>query len=917
MPIASGTRVGLYEVIAAVGRGGMGEVYRARDTRLGRDVALKILPETFANDPERLARFEREAQLLASLNHPHIAAIHGIEESNGMRALVLEFVDGETLADRIRRGAIPVDEAVPIARQIAEALEAAHEQGIIHRDLTPANIKLRPDGTVKVLDFGLAKLTAPVASGSGSAGASMSPTITSPALMTGVGALLGTAAYMSPEQAKGKEADKRSDIWAFGCVLFEMLTGTRVFEGEDVADTLASVLKMDPDWRRLSVAVPPSIAAVLKSALDKDPRTRLPSMSTARFLLDQSRNPTRVAEHSAEPTRWISHVRSHRRAALIAIAALLLMTATAVVTMLATRVGRITPPSVVRLPLPLAADEVFSGTALGVVALSRDGSQLAYVANRALYVRRLSDTVSRRIVDPAEDGTIYSPVFSPDGDSIAFMTGAFPVGVTIRSTSVKGGVTSLVGRVLLPLGMSWDESGIVFADTKGIYRLSSGGGTREQLIELKQGEVAQHPTLLPDGDTVLFALTSGVSDDRPALDDWRRGSIVAQSLRTHRRVTLIKGGTDAHYLPTGHLIFASEGVLYAVPFDARALQVRGKAVPVVEGVLRQSGPQSSGAAHAAISDTGVLAYVPGPVALTGLAHNLLTVTREGRNDRLPLPPGQYVGPRVSPDGKRVTVGIDDGKEANVWVYELSGVTAIRQLTFGGHNRYPVWSADGQRIAFQSDRAQPPGIFWERGDGTSAPERLTKADAESSHTPEAFSPDGKYLLFVSSRGQSNALYALNMADRTVARFSDVESLAAPAAAFSPDGKWVAYGRRDEPAGNIALFVEPFPPTGAKFRIANNGFRPLWSKNGHELFFGTRGQSWVVNVTVSPQFAFANPKELPIRRYPPLYFGEREYDELPDGRFIFAVPADSAAVIPRELQVVINWFEELRQRVPPGR
>jgi serine/threonine-protein kinase len=886
----------------------MGEVYRAHDTRLKRDVALKVLPASLADDPERIARFTREAEMLAALNHPHIAAIFGIEDATGTRALVMELVEGETLAERIARGPIPLDEAIAIARQIAEALEAAHEQGIVHRDLKPANIKLRDEGTVKVLDFGLAKLAEPaLASGSGAALGSLSPTITSPALATHAGVLLGTAAYMSPEQAKGRPADKRSDIWAFGCVIFEMLTGTRPFGGEDVSDTLASVLKSDPDWSAVPADVPSHVTNLVRYALEKNPRKRLPDVSTVRFLLDHPP----VAERSEAPHSIASPRSRWRTLSIAAAAALALIAVTIAVTMVAMRPAIGARPPVIRFAVPLPRNEFLSGTALPSIALSRDGRQMAYIAGNRLYVRAFAESGPREVFTPGplRDSTalIYEPVFSPDGRSIAFIVGPLPT-FSLRTMSVRGGVTTTLAEGSLWMGMSWGEHGIVFSDNGVISRVSTDGRPPERLIQLAPDEAAHFPSMLPDGETLLFALTSDVRPGSMRNEDWQRATVITQSLRTKNRQRLVTNASVPRYVPTGHLVYMSEGVLYARTFDARRLTVGAAVVPVVQGIQRGS---VLGAAQVDISDAGLLAYSAGPVTQNPQAHQLVFITSDGQVDRVPLPNDSYVDPRVSPDGRRITVGIASGKGADVWIYELSGATAIRQLTFGGTSHYPLWSTDGQWIAFQSTREGAAGIYWQGADGRSPAEQLTKAEPGTIHLPEAFSPKGDYLLFASVKDGRSTLQVLTMSTRTVARFSDLESLAVPAAVFSPDGRWVAYGRRDAVNGNIALFVEPFPATGEKHAIVANGFRPLW--HGDDLYYGTRGQSWVVKVHTTPQVANEHPRELPIRRYPPPYQLEREFDLLSDGRFIFSVPADSAGVIPREVQVVANWFEELKDRV----
>jgi hypothetical protein len=557
-----------------------------------------------------------------------------------------------------------------------------------------------------------------------------------------------------------------------------------------------------------------------------------------------------------------------------------------------------------------------------VLALSHDGSKLAYIASNRMYLRRMAESSAQPIVvgDANATSQPYSPIFSPDGDSLAFLLGAFPQRATIKTIAPTGGVASTVAELAYPMGMTWGTDGILVSERdKGISRVAAVGGRPESLIVLKPGEVAQRPSMLPGGDVVLFTLASSVtvSAGGPTAADWQNAKIVAQSLRSGERKMLIERASDARYLPTGHLMYASEGVLYATRFDAKSLEVLGKAVPVIEGVQRHVGPPSTATAQADVSDTGTLVYVSGPISLNASAQQLVMIGRDGKAERLKLRNAPYIGPRLSPDAKRIAFGIDEGDQANIWIYELSGDSAPRQLSFGGKNRYPIWSPDGTRIAFQSNREQDEGLFLQRADGSAGAERLTAAEPGVSLAPEAWSPDGKWLLFTAVKGTSHTLRKLSLVDHKVSQFSDVQSLAAPAAAFSPDGRWVVYGRRNQASENMSLFAEPFPPTGAKYLITPNGFRPLWSPDGKEVFFGTRGQSWVVKVKTAPGFTFGNPEQLLFRRYPPLFLGEREYDVMPDGqRFIFAMPTDTATTTnqAREIQLVVNWFEELKARVP---
>src|SRR5262245_27092810 len=531
MPLSPGTRLGPYEIVAPLGAGGMGEVYRATDTNLKRQVAIKVLPQTVGADPERLARFQREAEVLATLNHPNIAHIHGLEKSDGALALVMELVGGPTLADRIAKGAMPIDEALPIATQVAEALEAAHEQGIIHRDLKPANIKVRSDGTVKVLDFGLAKAMEPTSAMSPHV--SQSPTITTPAMMTGVGVMLGTAAYMAPEQAKGRTADKRSDLWAFGCVVYEMLTGRRAFEGEDVSDTLATVLKSEPDWALLPSDTPPAIRILIERCLAKDRRQRIGDIAAAQFALaEASRFPgsnaaSPVAPNVAKPL-W-------KRA--VPLTATLLLASTLV------SAGvwwfRLSPPAtrVTRFSIMLPAGQEFTSVLRAVFAISPDGTKLVYAANNRLFLRPFSDFESRAISGTESTSGVRMPVFSPDGRSIAFHVQAE---AAIKRVAVSGGSAVTICRTELPQSMSWSSSNdIVFVLGRGVFRCALGAGTPEQLAHFNEDEAVAGAQILPGGKTLLFTLAKVA--DGPTR--WDKARVVVETLGSGQRKTLIEGGS--------------------------------------------------------------------------------------------------------------------------------------------------------------------------------------------------------------------------------------------------------------------------------------------------------------------------------------------------------------------------------------
>jgi serine/threonine protein kinase/Tol biopolymer transport system component len=900
MALAAGARLGPYEILSALGAGGMGEVYRARDTKLGRDVALKILPESFTHDPERLARFRREAQVLAALNHPHIGAIYGLDDANGQQFLVLELVDGETLADRLKRGALPLDEALAIAKQIAEALEAAHEKGIIHRDLKPANIALTKDGHVKVLDFGLAKATE--ASGA-SADLANSPTMTSPAMTTGVGVILGTAAYMSPEQAKGRPADKRSDVWAFGCVLYEMLTGKRAFQGQDVSDTLASVLRGEPEWAALPPEVTQSVRAIVRHCLHKDRLQRLADISIALFLMKQ---PSDVWDVPSQP-RGTRQPALWKRAIPAIVASLVVGGFVGIVVWSMRPIA--SAPNVTRFAFILPEDERFTNATRQSIALSPDGSQFVYVAGNQLHMRSMSELEARQIPGTAISQGVDNPVFSPDGKSIVFYS---PGEKALKRIALGGGTAVTICPADDPLGMSWSTNGIVYGQgAKGILRVSATGGKPALLASVNSGEIAFGPQMLPDGETLLF--TVGTSSRASASEEAR---IVVQSLKTGTRRTLIQEGSDGHYLPTGHIVYAVGAALFAVPIDSRRLEARGEPVGVVEGVRRAGFGAVSTTAQFSVSNTGSLIYLRD--ASTAGAQLTLAVAdlQGGGTETLNAPPGSYESVRLSPEGKRLALGTDDGHEAIVWIYDLSGTSSRRRLTFGGRNRFPIWSADGARVAFQSDREGDRAIFWQRADGSLA-ERLTKPDPGTFHVPESWSPDGTTLLFDVAKGPAFFLWRMSARDTKTTAFDGITSRFPTAAAFSPDGRWVAYAASETSVAS-SIFVQPYPETAVKYQISG-GVHPFWSPNGNELFFDSFNQMKVVRVTTQPSFVFGNVLDLPRTRFA-LAAPQRvrNTDIAPDGKHIIG-PIDSLrpraeAAATQQIQVVVNWSEELKARVP---
>jgi serine/threonine-protein kinase len=908
MTLTAGARIGPYEVRALLGAGGMGEVYRARDTRLKRDVALKILPASFAADPERLARFQREAEVLASLNHPNIGAIHGVEEGDGIRALVLEFVDGPTLADLIARRAgpsgpagLPLDEALPIARQIADALEAAHERGIIHRDLKPANIKLRPDGAVKVLDFGLAKLTQVVGRDFSPAGSedpayamTASPTMTSPA-MTRLGVILGTAAYMAPEQARGRAVDKRSDIWAFGCVLYEMLTGKQVFvAGETISDAIAAILKNEPDWHVLPAETPSNIRTLLFRCLQKDVKKRVRDAGDIVLELDEPL--PAPATSAAGPSRGASMF--SRRSLLMGLSGLLLG---ALVTGLAVRL--LEPPRsapVTRFTMRLPPGQRLAGLDVTAMAFSPDGRRLAYVASaggpQQLYLREM-DSLEGMPIAGTEGAT--SPFFSPDGQWVGFFASN-----RLKKVSVSGGAPVILAPLSeLGRGASWGVEGdIIFSSglASGLSLVSSAGGTVQTLTTLdrQKGQRSyRFPHHLPGGRSVLFTVGTGGS--------WDDARIEVLRLDTGERRVLIEGGSDGRYVPSGHLVYLRAGTLMAVPFNLDQLEISGNAVEVVDGVLPST--NLTGAAQAAFADDGSLFYVPGTRRVS--ERTLVLIDRIGTEQAFPLPPRPYQFPRLSSDGQRLALDIDEGNRQDVWLYDLRRGTLTR-LTFDG-GMFPVWTPDGKKVTFESNKEGPTNLFWRSADGSGAEERLTTSD-NPQHQGQ-WSPNGETLAFTEAALATGwDIWTLSLKDgRKVQAFLQTP-FNETNPAFSPDGRWVAY--QSDESGRDEVYVQPFPGPGSKELVSTDGgTEPAWSRDGRELFYRSGDRMLAVPTTTQPAFRASKPEVLFERPYWTVYPG-RIYDVTADGRRFLMIKESEQAAAAVHINVVQNWLEELRRLVP---
>jgi serine/threonine protein kinase/Tol biopolymer transport system component len=886
--------------------GGMGEVYRATDTTLKRQVAIKVLPEAVAGDAERLARFQREAEVLAALNHPHIAAIYGLERSTGTTALVMELVEGPTLADRIAQGAIPLDEALALARQVAEALEAAHEQGIVHRDLKPANVKVRDDGTVKVLDFGLAKAIEPHNALSPSV--SQLPTVTSPALVSHAGVILGTAAYMSPEQARGKPVDKRSDVWAFGTVLYEMVTGRRAFPGDDVSDVLASVLAREPDWTLLPRALSPLLETYIKRCLHKDRRQRIGDVQSIRLALQGAFDGT---ETQTAATTVVSPSSRWRRYLLPAVAAF--STATAAVTAVAAWILWPVPerPLVNRFNAYLPDGRQFRGGGRPIMALSPDGRQFVYNTNGGLYLRTMGELGGRLI--PGTENLLTSPTFSPDGQSVAYYQDN-----QLKRIGLFGGAPVVIGAATNPFGVSWEaDNTILFGQPDGIRRVSANGGIPELVIRAETGEQVHGPQMLPDGESVLFSVTRATGNAR-----WDQADIVVQSLRTGQRTVVLKGGSDARYVPTGHLVYALGDGLFAIAFDVNRREAQGGPVSVVEGVRRSAvAGVNTGTANYEISNQGTLVYATGePIPRT-----LVWVDRTGMEQAIPAPARQYVAPRLSPDGTRVALNIAD-QEQDIWIWDLAR-QALTRLTFDpATDNYPLWSPDSQRLIFASGRSGSFNLYWQAADGTGMVGRLT--ESRTQQYPVAVTPDGTGILFQERvSGGPHDLMRLPLSPQ---RQPSPEVFGTPTpliqtmfneqnAELAPKGQWLAYESNE--SGRFEIYVRPFPNVEAgRWQVSTNGgTAPVWARSGAELFFsGADGTIQGVRVDRSPTWRSSTPTTVVQGSYylpGPGTVPARTFDVSPDGkRFLMIKDSGSEAPSPPALIIVEHWFEELKRLVP---
>jgi len=903
--VLTGRILSHYEVLGHLGAGGMGEVYRARDTKLGREVAIKVLPEEVAADPERLARFEGEARVLASMNHPHIAQIYGLEEDHGKRFLVLELVDGETLADRIARGRIPIERALPIALQVARALEAAHERGIVHRDVKPANVMLTTAGDAKVLDFGIAR---PL--GTTTVGQARTRTLDGPPTRPDVA--MGTPAYMSPGQLRGERADRRSDIWAFGVTLWEMLTGKRLFERTTDSDTLAAVLQATPDWRQLPSATPPGIQRLLRRCLERDSSGRLHDMADARLEIEDAINePGPVqARQIVLPTARSAWARG-AWPALLTTFALGALFATAIWRFAADRPEVAPPP--VRSALTLPEGVTIHAGVYPSLAISPDGRWLVFEAGqgdtRRLFKRSLEQFEAMPIPG-TEHG--YNPFYSPDGQWLGFFADG-----KLMKVSLSGGPAQPLADAPNPWGATWGPDGtIVYCphEGAGLWLVPSAGGPSELLSEVDPGHGlwdVNWPEFLPGGRAVLFA-------------GWR--SLTAASsfigvldLESGEKTVILENASYARYVSTGHLVFGRAGVVYAVPFDVDGFEVTGPPVPVPEPIVFE---WESGVPHLAFSSEGTLGYVAGSGSPR---RQLVSVDLEGRETPLFDARQSFMYPRYSPDGERLAVTISARGDTNIWVLDLTTGTQTK-LTLEGNNDFPLWTPDGDKVTYLSDRGHGITVDWKRADGIGGSEVLVSAETPGEWVaPKAWSPDGETLVYwrtmptLANGGVSHIWFAARSGDLPPSPFVDAGARAY-GPAISPDGRWLVYVSSE--SGRPEIYVQPFPDGGVRHQVSTDGGqKPVWSPDGHAIYYrSVEGDRLMqVRVSTSPRFRANAATVLFEGRYTQgAYINQRDYDVAPDGKSFVMVNPDTEWGRATEVRVVLNWFEELERLAPtdPG-
>ena len=893
MALLTGSTLSSYKILGPLGAGAMGEVYRARDTKLGREVAIKVLPTHFADDEERLKRFEREAKTLASLNHPNVAQIFGVDQVGELCFLVLELVPGESLDERLKRGPLPIEEAIDVGRQIAEGLEAAHEAGVIHRDLKPANVRLTPDGKVKVLDFGLAKPASE--SGQGSS--------TDSVLTTEAGRLLGTPTYMAPEQARGKAIDRRVDIWAFGCVLYECLTARRAFAGETLGDVLASVLEREPDWTSLPPATPPHVRALLERCFAKDPRARLRDIGEARVALIGAHGSARA---ETRPPERFAATRLRTAAIALSIGFALGVGVGAALYRRAIPDGAGQRP-VTRLSVAIPNTELMA-PAVGVIALalSPDGRTLAYCAQRdgqiLLFLRSLGENEAR-VVPGSQDA--HNPFFSHDGQWVAFFAGE-----KLKKAPVRGGEPLDLCPSTGSRGACWLEDGsIVLAPTMagGLYRLPASGGEPEPLTELDSGRnerTHRWPSALPGGEWVLFVV--GTTDQ---VTNYERAVVCAVSLETKERREVFAGAGMAKYSPSGHLVFGRPGTLLAVSFDLATLEVRGSELPVVNGVA--SIPESGGVQFD-LSRDGTLAYLPDVEGFH--SRELVWVDRSGRIDPLNLPPQPYWYPRLSPDEKQILVSV--GKvsvHCDLWLADIERAK-LNRLTFDQRCAYPLWAPGGGEIAYvnSSDTFQ---LLLRSLEQSAVPRSILSREKRLVFQPTGFQADGSGVFFHYFGDPESDIHFVAAEGTAPPRALAEDASSQWGAVASPDGRWVAFVSNE--TGRDEIFVRSFSRPAAKWQASSDGgIQPMWSRDGKELFYVHEKKLVAMTVEAEGEDFLAGPTS-ELFTLPAVRGAQKQmvnYDVARDGkRFLTTRIADARAEL-ENIDIVLGWPEELRRLLP---
>ncbi len=899
MALSVGERLASYEILAPLGTGGMGEVYRAHDSKLGRDIAIKILPDAFTNDPERLARFQREARMLAALNHPHIASIYGVEEASGSSALVLELVEGETLAERLLRGPIPIAEATEIAGQIAEALEYAHERGIVHRDLKPANVKITPAGTVKVLDFGLAKVT------TSNALATETDLSTLSVSATRVGVIVGTAAYMSPEQACGKPVDKRADIWAFGCVLYEMLAGYRPFLGQTMTEIIAGILEREPDWGKLPASTPEPLRRLLSRCLEKDSKRRLRDAGDACLELQAAAS----APEQGERPRLLT-----RRTAITTLAG-------AAAGTLATGIFSIrhwqnaVPRKLTRFSISVPDSSYLSAHWMDFVAIAPDGRRIAFIAQPAqgspmtLYLHWLGDLESTHFKDIRTGGSF----FSPDSRWLGYFNATQP---SMRKLPLAGGapVTIFVRKAASGnAGGSWADDDTIYFVTEvpgDLRSVPAAGGEPKQVlgIDAAQGErLLKFPSVLPRAKAVLYTLAMA---DSESFDD---AHIAAYLPHAGQKKVLIEGGTHARYSPSGHLVYARNGKLLAVRFDPDRLQVTGQPVTVLEGVLMG---RNTGAANFDISASGDLVYAPG--ACEGGVRTLYWIDRSGHSEKLPLPAKSYLHPRISPDGRKLAIEIE-GTNHDCYIYDFSS-GVLSNITNNGWSHWPLWSPDGRIISYRSGPMGQMRI-WQIPSDRSGPPKQVPADGYNQNA-ESYSPDGHALAYTATDpGTPARVVVVPLQGERKPQPLDNSKYAEGSPKFAPDGRWLAYCTNE--SGKPQVYVQAFPGPGPKIQVSKDGGTdPVWRRSGGELFYRNDDSMMVVPVSTASGFRAGHPQELWKGHYShgmstscgPPGLTSSNYDVTPDGkRFLMIKDEDQDSAKSTQIVVALGWADELNRMV----